>query len=506
MNFDDFKTARRWNALNRFLQIVLAVSLAGALNYLASQSTAHGRWDILHGHSRPLALETRKQIETAAAKAPADTSREKPWVRVHLTLSTDAPSESERHTATRSLQIQLASLLDDFQFAAAKARPNGWLRIEKTDPVRAAGKYAELKSRNPAIDENTALVVACGERFKIINTYDLFSDTEMRHFRGEEALASALASVASGNPLKLYHIGGHGEMSFTDTGARGLSSLAAKLKAHNIELHSLDLSKINEVPLDADLVLLAAPRAPFRPAETEKLRRYMRDRNGRLLAFMDHGIPAASLDDLFYDWGILVQDALVFDPSPEDARGNMLARFADTGHVLTKTLAGQIPLVFAQARPVRFDLGSQPDGTLHVTELASVTNPTAWGELEYRRTPIAFNQERGDIPPPVSVVALAERAIGMRMNLNSPGGRMLVLGSGDIASNAYINTNALFLLSAVNWMLDRAQFVGVPPRPSAQFQLQATRTDLNRVALLFVIPPFFILFLGFAVHVWRRVT
>ncbi|MDR1497791.1 MAG: GldG family protein [Puniceicoccales bacterium] len=507
MNFDDFKTVRRWNALNRFLQVTLAVSLAGALNYLASQSTAHGRWNLSREHAAPLALETRKQIETAAAKAPKDSSRENPWVRIYVTLPTiDAPPESDLAAHSKSIQNELAPLLDDIQFSAAKARPNGWLRIEHANYLRGAGILATLKNRYPVIDRDTALVVTCEERCKIISVHDLFSDTNGHFFRGEEVLASALASVASGKPRMLYYTTGHGEMSFSNTAGRGLSSLAAKLRAHNIRLEPLSLTKLGEIPLDADLLLIVSPLASFHAAETEKLRRYMRDRNGRLIAFIDHGAPTVGLDDLFYEWGILVQDARVLDPVPEDALGNMLAYFSDTGHVLTKTLAGQKPLVFAQARPVRFDFGSQPDSTLHVTELAAVKNPTAWGELDYRRPPFAYNSERGDVPPPVYVAALAERALGMRMNLNSPGGRMLVLGSGDITSNAYINENALFLLSAVNWMLDRTQFVGVPPRPSPQFKLQATRADLNHVAFLFIFPPLCILLLGFSVHAWRRLT
>ncbi|MDR2844740.1 MAG: GldG family protein [Puniceicoccales bacterium] len=515
---DDFKNARRWNGINRALQVVLAVSLAVALNYLASQSSVHRRWEIGSTQNQTLAVETQKAIESIARRAPRENKTGEPWVRIYSTLSETGWSPEQKDIVSM-LRGQLDLLLDDFYFAAGKTPPEGWLRIEHTDHLKNPG----VLNRYPEITEHTVLVVACKDRHKLINIADFFrihEDGVIDAFKGEDVLISALLEVTDEKPQIIYHTTGHGEMSPADANGHGLSSLALRLRVRNILLRPLELAKVNEVPTDANLVLVPAPRTAFSPPETEKLRRYMRERNGRLIAFVDAGTNPR-LDDLFYDWGIIVDDAQVVDTHAElDVKGNMLVRIgippssrADAQtHELTKLLDGRA-LAVTRARPARFDMGSQIDETLKVTELVATTRAAAgnathtWGERTYRKHPFVNNPELGDIPGPVSIAAVAERAAGRKMNLKISGGRMLVLGSGDITANALINeanANAFFLLNAVNWMLDRDQYLNIPPRLRPDYQLGAGPSDLSDVAWRFTLLPLALLLLGSGVFLWRR--
>ena len=536
MNTADFKTARRWNALNRFLQIFLAITLALSLNYLASRSDLHRRYEIAPEQSRALALETRKQIEAIARNAPENTSKEIPWVTIYLTLSTNglAP-DSKDYASVSALLKQLQNLLDDVQFAAAKtARPN-WLRIEQTDNLRRAAILASLQVRYPGIDANTVLVVTCKDRerdgCKIISFPEILGmrqGSKEPLFTGEEALASALLSVTGEKPPLVYYTTGHREMSPTligpdgyakpNTSPDGLAKLEAKLNARNIRFAPLDLAKVNEVPTDADLLLLPAPKSSLPPAETEKLRRYMRERNGRMIALLNPGVPLGSLEDLFSDWGILVQDARVHDTSADasDAQGNLLVRVrtpADAPDLATIAPDG-LRLAFAKARAVREDPADPADDTRRVTRLASSNvnqpgNIFAWGETDYGQPQSTWTYDPiRDLEAPISVAVVAERAPGMRLKLGSTAGRLLVIGSGDIASNDRINSyeNDFFLLNVTNWMLDRTQFLGIRPHSMSGFQLAATNADLTRVARWFALLPLAALLLGIAVFFWRRAT
>jgi hypothetical protein len=521
MNTADFKTARRLTALNRFLQVVLALALAISLNYLASSTGTSGRVEILPTQSRTLALETRKQIEAIARRAPAGTTRETPWVTIYLTLATTGFTDPADIEKVNNTLKQLTPLLDDIHAAAATAGRDGWLRIEQTDNLRRAGIFASLRERYPGIDAGTVLVVTCKDRekdrCKIIGFRDLATTrpgTSEPLFTGEEALTSALLGVTGEKAPVVYHITGHGEMSPADRGPNGFSQLDARLRARNILLHPLDLAKVNEVPTDADLLFLPAPRVPIPPAETEKLRRYMRERNGRLIALVNPAVPIGSLDDLFYDWGIIAQDARVHDTSPDasDAQGNLLVRLGAANHELTRHATGR-RLAFAKARPVS-SLGDRvpDDETRTITPLAATFNPPdgsrrTWGERNYN-TPQPWVFDAADIDAPITVATVAERAIGIRMNLGAAGGRLLVVGSGDIATNARLGSfeNAAFLLDGFNWMLDRAQFIGIPPRTMKNFQLGATNADLARVARWFALLPLAALLFGLLVFLWRRTT
>jgi hypothetical protein len=523
MNTADFKTARRWNALNRFLQIVLALSLALSLNYLASRSDLHRRYEIAPSQSRALALETRKQIEAIARNAPESISKETPWVTIYLTLSANGIEDPKEKEAITALVKQLKNLLDDVQFAATKTGRANWLRVEETDTLRHAGVFAGLQARYPGIDPSTVLIVTCKDRdrdrCKIISFREVLvmrQGSKETLFTGEEALAAALLSVTGEKPPLVYHITGHREMSPADTGPDGLARLEAKLRARNILLLPLDLAKVNEVPTDADLLLLPAPKAAIPPAETEKLRRYMRERNGRMIALINPADPLGSLEDLFSDWGILAQDARVHDTSQDasDAQGNLLIRVRTPAEA--NELAAIVPtgllLAFAKARPVREDPGAPADDTLRVTRVAATNiNPPgeirAWGETNYSTQPWVYDPAR-DLEAPVPVAAIAERAPGLRMKLGSTTGRLVVIGSGDIASNERINIyeNNFFLLNITNWMLDRTQFLGIRPHSMSGFQLAATNADLTRVARWFALPSLVALFLGLAVFFWRKST
>ncbi|MDR2430067.1 MAG: GldG family protein [Puniceicoccales bacterium] len=520
--FDDFKVARRWNALNRFLQIVLSISLVLLLNALASRSGVHWRWHVGAADHRLLAIETVKSLEMVARRAPQGGSE--PWVRVYNVLADSGAGVDEAQAGGAAyLRKQLEPMLDDFLFAAQKTAPAGWLSVERVDRMRNAGARADLLSQNPGLElsDAVALVIVCKDkrfgkepRRKLISTYDICryrENGEPDAFRGEEALVSALLDVTSETPQIVYLTSGHGEMSTADMGERGLSSLELKLRARNIPTLPLDLARVNEVPTNASLVLIAAPRQAFTPAEVDKLRRYMRERNGRLVALIDPG-ASPGLEDLFYDWGVFVDNARAWDASPDaaDTKGNLLVRISGVSHGLTKLLAGHGQLALGRARAVFPDPGSPPDDTLHVTQLAGTTpDPKlSWGERDHATMPYRNNPERGDLPPPVGVVTVAERAAGLRMNLKLPGGRMLVAGSGAMAGNALIdsNNNAFFLLNTINWMLDREQLLNIPPRPLPDYKLDATWPDLKRVAWRFALIPAVVALLGLCVYFWRHNT
>ena len=96
------------------------------------------------------------------------------------------------------------------------------------------------------------------------------------------------------NTDKVYFLVGHGEMRLDDVDPlRGLSELENFLRERNYSLATVDLSVEARVPMDADLVVIPAPQASLLPEEVEKLRRYMSERNGRIVVFIDPGAVTA---------------------------------------------------------------------------------------------------------------------------------------------------------------------------------------------------------------------
>ncbi|MEJ1972271.1 MAG: Gldg family protein [Lacunisphaera sp.] len=135
-------------------------------------------------------------------------------------------------------------------------------------------------------------------------------------FRGEVTLTAALLDVSNPNKAKIYFLAGHGEMRPEDVDRRrGLSGLRDELRQRNFDILPLDLNLNHKVPDDAALIIIAAPQGRLQPFEEELLRNFLTTRAGRLILMVDPGVPTG-LENLLFDWGILVLDNVIIDPDP----------------------------------------------------------------------------------------------------------------------------------------------------------------------------------------------
>ena len=113
-------------------------------------------------------------------------------------------------------------------------------------------------------------------------------------------------------------------------------------------------------------------------------------------------------------------------------------------------------------------------------------------------------------PPNRLGVAVASERVPVRGDLpvSVPGGKLVVVGTGDMISNARItNTGAEeFFLDAVNWTIGRDVALNVPARPIERFSLSLSAGELAhlRYTLMLALPGIAAL-LGIAVY-WARRT
>ncbi|MEM1222109.1 MAG: GldG family protein [Verrucomicrobiota bacterium] len=487
--FNEFRIARRFRAVNRTIQIVLSISLIIALNYLAANYFR--RIDLTDTGTYTLAPESKAYIRQLTE--PVD-------IIVTIPEDPDVPELEEIHN-------DLRKILREYE---AKGRENGknMINVEFVDIFRQRKRAQEIANKYQLTQENVILV-ASGERTREIRQAELYevADGEIKGFRGEKAFTSAIIDVSSDKTEKIYFMVGHGEMRLGDVDPlRGLSQLESFLRERNFTLATIDLSLVDAVPDDADLIIAPSPQAALLPIEVEKLRRYMSDRNGRMIALVDPG-RRHGMEELFYDWGVLVEDMVVVDPGPDfRAQGGdlIIRRFAE--HPITEMLINfQITALFGPPRPVRVDPASVGDERLQVTQIIG-SSTESWAERDFRQQdPFKYDPGR-DLKGPISIATLSTRSAGSELGITIPGGRFAVFGNSDfVANNRFLSFgNRTLLINTINWTLDRTSLLNIPTRPLERYQIVMSDQELNKLLLYLSFLPIAAALFGFFIFFLRR--
>lgn len=487
--FNDFRPVQRFRLANCAVQVVLSLCLVVSLNYLASKYFA--RIDLNESGIYTLAPESKAYIRRL----------EEP-IEIFVTIPNDPGVEE-----LGRMHQHLSKLFREYE-AAAMRDGQAYIKIEYVDVYRQRKRALELANKYNLTQENSILVTM-GTRIREINQAELYEveGDQITGFCGERVITSAIINVSSEDKDTIYFLMGHGEMRLDDVDpGRGLSQLEAFLRERNYVPASLDLSVIPEVPEDADLVVVPSPQASLFPEEVEKLRRYMSERNGRMIVLVDPG-RLHGMEDLFYDWGILVEDMSVVEKGPDSrAQGGdlIIRRFAR--HPITELLLDyRITALWGQPRPVRKDPASLNDSRLKVDPFIG-TSEQSWGERDYRTQDVLAYDANRDLEGPISIAAVSTRSAGTDLNIAIPQRQLVVFGNSDfIANNRFgIFGNRTLFFNSVNWALSRNNLLNIPTRSFGSYQVTISNRDLKQLFFYFAMIPLATAFLGLSVFFIRR--
>ena len=493
---DSFRAARWVRTINLVLQAVLFLTLFGGLNYLA-RNYAWGRFDLTQQRRYSLSPETISYLQNLPRP-----------VHIVVTIADDSDDE----TLAQALR-DIRGLLREYAYVT-----------EGDDQRRITVDYLDIYVRRReadqlGIEQSNSIILMCGDKRRVVMLGDLYrvEAGEKKAFQGEQAITSAILDVSSPERKKVYFLAGHGELSPEDVDpTRGLSALRDMLRERNFDVESVNLAYTRKVPEKAAVLIAVAPQGRFQPIEQELLRQYLQADAGRLILLLAPTQPHG-LEDLLLDWGVLVDDDVIYDTGAENMteEGELLLRFL-TPHPITRTLIDyNLQPRIGPARSVRPDPGRSLGNTVNVTTLAA-TSTTAWGEVGYRQNVVPTFTPGVDIRPlpgmeprdRLGVVVASER-VSVRDNLpfSVRGGRVVVFGTGDLIANNRIAdvANQNIFLSAVNWSVDRDSQFNIPARPIERFQLSLSAAELTRLryTLLLAMPGAAAL-LGLLVYWTRR--
>ena len=168
--------------------------------------------------------------------------------------------------------------------------------------------------------QNNSLIVVSGERSRYISIeeiyeyeyeYDYYSysyvATGISGFDGEGAITSAIDYVVTEDLPKVYVLEGHGEgelpTTFSDT-----------IEKENIEGETISLLTVDEIPEDADAIMIYAPQSDISELEKTMLAEYA-DNGGKLLVIAGpvEDAELTNLNSLLSDYGVTVNEGIVIE-------------------------------------------------------------------------------------------------------------------------------------------------------------------------------------------------
>jgi hypothetical protein len=305
-----------------------------------------------------------------------------------------------------------------------------------------------------------------------------------------------LLAVTSTKPFQAYFLQGHGEPSLAGSDNFGYLKFGTILAQSFIAVTNLELNGDSGIPMDCNLLVIAAPATALSDPELQKIEEYLKQ-GGRLLALFDYASikRPTGLEPILQRWGVNVVADVVKDPdntiTGQDIR---VRKFSQ--HPVVNPLV-QFSLQMILPRPIeRVEWPNPPVNAPLVEELA-------------------FSSEKSTLAgdsaePPRSYPLIAAVEQKPLAGVANPRGntRIIVAGDSIFLGNFYIDGggNRDFAGYAVNWLLDRATLLkGIGPRPVTEFRLLMTPTQQREVRwLLLGALPGAVLLFGCLVWLVRR--
>lgn len=166
--------------------------------------------------------------------------------------------------------------------------------------------------------QNNSLVVECGDRSRFIGyddiyvqEADMYSYSYNTSFNGEGAITSAIDYVVTEDLPQLYVLEGHGEQELPST-------FSDQIEKENIEVNTLSLLTVDEIPEEADCILIYAPSSDISTEEKDMLSEYTK--NGGKLMVVAGPVEDGSLDNLYSllsDYGVEPCEGIVVESDRE---------------------------------------------------------------------------------------------------------------------------------------------------------------------------------------------
>lgn len=475
--------------VNVIVQILIIAFIVALINFVSFRRFV--RWDFTRDQKFALSSQTKNLL--AGLQKP---------VKAIVYFSGGG--------AAGQIAPDVMTLMKEYEYASKRK-----VSVETVDPYRNLSRAKELAEKYRFAGEENIVILDYDGKSKFVNAQDMVemdqqqmnpfqpAPPQVKGFKGEAALTSALLELVEGKPQKLYLTTGHGEAD-VKAGDRpekpdDATVLAEYLKRSNIKFEAIKLLDVERVPEDATALMVFGPRQDFSDREIEQLDNYWKNK-GRIFVMLNGSAKTPRFNAWLAQSGVkvgegrLLRMVTVMNMATGQRDTRVMAsaegKFDEIGSSVTKDLAGENAFFFGSSVPLELDRTRGTTDNIQFTELAGV-GKEFWAELDGTVGPaIPSRDPAREKEGPFIVAAALEK--GAMQGVKVDTARMIVVGNSGFLTDGGLNQFDMgleFGLNSVNWLLNREQGagVGIPPKEKKLVALTLDEDKLRKLAYAVVL-------------------
>ncbi|HSB00819.1 MAG TPA: Gldg family protein, partial [Anaerolineales bacterium] len=334
--------------------------------------------------------------------------------------------------------------------------------------ANSKGKF-DYKFVNPDRDPQAAKNAGITGDGKIL--LQMGDHKEIVAFASETEILKGFLRLLNPGSHVVYFLTGHGEHDIEQASDTSMTSAKSALENKNYTVKTLNLLAENQIPEDANVVVIAGPMKPVSADEVKLLKGYL-DKGGSLIVmedptaltkFGDAGDPLA--DMLAKDWGIVFNNDIVIDldsPQPTTAVSAMY----DGSHAITRNM-NNLATYYPYTRSLK--VGTPVEGVT-LNQLVQ-TNTRSWGETDFKSLTEGGN--------PVGLDPATETQGPLTLAISGENtatrGRVVAFGTSNLAIDQLFGAygNGDMFVNSVDWAAEQPELGNIAPKTPTERTMKA---------------------------------
>ncbi len=254
-----------------------------------------------------------------------------------------------------------------------------------------------------------SLIVTCGEKYQVIDSYDLYTynydsttGSYTTDFDAENQITSALRYVSGIETPMVYLLKGHNETGLP-------SSMSDQMKQQNLTSEEINLLNYEAVPEDAAAVMMIEPQKDLTEHEAQLLNDYLAQ-GGKLFLFSGlTDVDMPNLDAILTAYGMSRSGGLIVETDTSMIYGGyptvLLPNIASNTMTQGADTDGYVLLENAEGIQVASELPEGVSVTKLLTTSDNAISKTNWQQLS------TWELEDGDLQGQFALAATAEKTV-----------------------------------------------------------------------------------------------